>query len=479
MIVNPGPDALVQCVPPGASTMQLLPLGALSGDAGPWATVLYVDPTRGNDATGTRGDGNRPFATPQAAVNQMQTGDQVEVMAVRITLAAPITIPATVVSGSIVSEARNMASNGFVNGQGPQTLLRNPAGSVFDFGANLGLSTFVIAGCSINGVGATSVVADFSAYTLGQNPVLDFVDCQIGGGAGVSSKYALGINFYKCTSILDSTFQGVSFLTFFDTYTSTAANFTYIYDVSDPKTPISPTASLNCGWGTVLGTVTLSAQASLLVDSTSSVWGVKGSALTVSGTTRTTIGVAGNVGPGNIDFASAGRELPDTTNVMTIQFRPGQGAGQVNILSPASGVAAMTAAAFKVGGAAANSQNVTLEMASTSAAFTANQGVNLSLGGALLPGASFSTPDASGTIQPTRLSGTVNLAAGGAVAQTWSGTLGITGLVRTTSAPKQVLITSIAQGADAVVTTKATTGFTTTATAQAGNTAASWEAIWP
>ena len=49
--------------------------GGGGGGPGPWDAVVYVDITRGNDATGVRGDANLPYQTIQAALAARQAGD--------------------------------------------------------------------------------------------------------------------------------------------------------------------------------------------------------------------------------------------------------------------------------------------------------------------------------------------------------------------------------------------------------------------
>ena len=63
----------------GTNVLTAVPVGrwlAMARLATPWNGVLYVS-TTGNDATGTRNDESRPYATVQAALNAAQTGDTV------------------------------------------------------------------------------------------------------------------------------------------------------------------------------------------------------------------------------------------------------------------------------------------------------------------------------------------------------------------------------------------------------------------
>jgi len=135
----------------------------------------------------------------------------------------------------------------------------------------------------------------------------------------------------------------------------------------------------------------------------------------------------------------------------------------------------------KVGGVGpANFQTVRLDavVSVPGITVTADAKIRITARGADFPQAVYTTPGADGDIIPPYLEGTVDLAAGGTVAHTWAGDLGYVGLVRTGVAPDVALLTSIAQGADAVVSVKAATGFTTIANAVGGNTAANWRVDW-
>lgn len=462
---------------------------------GPWSSVLYVDNVRGSDTTGQRGNANRPFATIQAAVNAAQTDDVVQISPGIHTVAAPVTFPVALVRVSLcgMNAAGGTTSGTSVLGG---TRVRSTTGAVFDCGANLGLSRLGMYFLNIQTTNAASpaIAADGSAYAAGTFLNILVIDnCIIqGGGTGgtINGKYT-GVVYFSNTQLL----TGQTFFTNysqvrFDNARSDGIGGTFDYDVADPLTPTASGTVFIRNGSTIGGTnngvtqaVTLSHQAQLVVDSTSAIGGLRASGLTVSGTTRTGIACCGSIGAANaqvIDFASAGSELPDTALVMVLDFR---GARLVGVFGSATvftnGVVGPTTVKFKVAGAAANFQTVKFDgsMALPGCTFTADVAVHLTGRGAQWPQCVLTTPGANGDIIPPVLTGTIDIAAGGTVAKTWV-QLGYAGFIRAGAAPDSAFVTSIVQGADAVISVRATTGLTFISTAQAGNTAADWQAIW-
>jgi hypothetical protein len=222
--------------------------------------------------------------------------------------------------------------------------------------------------------------------------------------------------------------------------------------------------------------MTMAAQAQIFVDQTSTIGGLKGSSLSVSGATVPAVVCDGYIAAANsgvIDFASAGAELPDTATALTFNFK-----GTRFYANNGTTNNGPSTAEFKVGGAAGNFQTVVLDaiVATPICTFTADAKIHLTMRGAVVPQAVYTTPGADGDIIPPPLSGVIDISAGGALAKTWA-QLGYAGLIRTGIAPVTCLVTSAVQVADAVVPVagKIVTGFTITSTGVAGNVA-NWEA---
>jgi len=115
---------------------------------GPWTSVLYVDQVRGNNTTAQRGNENLPFATIQAALNAMQTDDTVMLAPQLFTITATLTVPATVVRGAVWGVG---ATGDFSNPStsGPLTKLFSSTTDIWNFGANVGLTQWVMSDFSM------------------------------------------------------------------------------------------------------------------------------------------------------------------------------------------------------------------------------------------------------------------------------------------------------------------------------------------
>ncbi len=457
---------------------------------GPWSSVLYVDQVYGNDVTAQRGNDNRPFATIQAAINAMLTSDTVWIAPQAFTLTAALTVPATVVTGSI----RGMPAPS--SGLSVSTSLRRFGANVFDFGANLGISNFLLHGLNING----NIVADGSAYAAGTyftNGLL-IDSCTYGTGLTVIAKYVKNYEMRNCSGpqaaagFTHTTCGTVKYTGCLFGGFSSGTNVVATFDGTDPLAPPGATPGEffivdRTSFGTDAGStgVTVGGQTRLIVDQTSTISGLRASAavpLSVIGAKVPSVVCTGYINSGNsgvIDFASAGQELPDTATALVFDFRGARLYGEK--YSGVSGsVAGPTTVKFKVGGAAANFQTVKFDSSTAlpGVTFSADVKIHLTMRGADAPQPIYQTPGADGDIVPPMLTGTVNIAAGGTVAKVWAADLGYTGLVRTGAAPDTAFVTSIAPLADAVIPTKAVTGLTFTSVAAGGNTAANWQAIW-
>lgn len=452
-----------------------------SSGQGPWSSVLYVDNVRGSDTTGQRGNANRPFATVQAAINAAQTDDQIQCAPQLFTTTAAYTVPASVVRLSLVGTV-GVAIGSSIPGGG--TLLVNNTTNLFELGANLGLSSFAISTMVLRSSGHLVVNADGSSYAkdtfLTNGLRLDDVGVTSGG---LSTKY-VG-NFTLKGAALSTSLGSLSIVngggaSIFSLQAQNCVS-TFSYDPADPLSTSSQLA-VRLNQGTQLGvggstSATLGGAARLLIDQTSCVGGLLGSSLVVSGAIVPLVACCGYIGQGGVDFATAGRELPDTATALTFDFR---GTRFYNANSNA-GQGNLSAATIKckVGGAAGNFQTVRLDSSVTYPActITADAKIHLTGRGANWPQVTLTTPGADGDIIPPQLTGTVDVSAGGALAKTWV-QLGYAGLIRTGAACDTAFLTESAAASDPFIAAKATTGLTITSVAVGGDTACNWLAIW-
>jgi len=501
--VTGAPAGLYECISAGT------PGG---GDAvwagvgiGPWSSVLYVDGVRGNDTTGQRGNMSLPFLTPQAALNAMQTGDVVTLAPQTFVLNAPLTVPAAVSYGSCYGYlgATFGRANSFSDGM-RTVLVANGIAEQWNLsatGAGVGLSAFTI-GAMLLGptnnhfVFATTqnVLCDGTLYgaptsTFMNNGLcLDRIQINDAPSLSVVFKYVRTATIQDCNFASGAISLTGGATTIMRTF-ARALPCTIIGDTTDPLSPTNfPQLSILIasivGGSGASATVTFTGQSALVVDDTSSVGGLRSQNLAVNGAFVPSMSCTGNIGgagasggfQAGIDFKTSG--LPDTATVLTFDLRGSKwmdlgGAG-------IGGVPAIRA--IVTGAAPANFQTIKCDdtTALPGILILADSKIHITGRGAIWPQMVLQTPGtttADGDIIPPAISGTIDLHAGGTVAQTWVG-LGYAGFVRAGAAPDVVLLTSSAQGADAVVKSPATTGFTTVSTAVAGNTAANWEAIW-
>ena len=381
-----------------------------SGGLGPWSSVLYVDNVRGSDATGTRGDNNLPFATPQAAINAMQTADVVQLAPQLFLLTATLTVPATVVRGGIVGATPQ--TNIIASTAMPGTVLQvnAPATAAFDFGVNLGLTFFEIAQLAVRASGLTAIRALGTAYAAGtflsnglllrrvQLAATTAIDAKYAGGVlaqyslfnGVISLVGCGFNaLYGCGSTVGN---------------PGGPNITNTYDATDPlSVPGAGSGQLTVMAASFVGLVTLGVSASIVLDTTSFGAGIKGNPaapLAVTGGFVPNVTWAGGLGASNIDFFSAGSELPDTASVCIVHFKGAKGYS-VPFLA-GNGVQSLASARFKIAGAAANPQTINLDSTTfvTGVVVTASANCVLTGRGGSWPNAVLSTPDATGSILP-------------------------------------------------------------------------------
>jgi len=454
---------------------------------GPWSSVLYVDNVRGNDTTGTRGNANLPFATIQAAVNAASSKDVIMLAPQNHVQTSSITRPATLTSIVFQGVAVNPPglSAAFTLGTVVSGILATP---LFDFSANLGLTSVAFNDMFVRNTGAGSGInLDGSGYAAGTylTTGASFYNMYMAGGAAglVVLKYCAGLaSFWACRLfgiVLITSCNGVYCV---DTNSDLAgliagANVTITYNGDDA---LAPTTNLPGGLlliGSALGTITMTAQAQLYGDPQSTVLGIVAGA---GGLFSNTVGnrvpsfaYRGAIGGGNggiIDLAT--NPFQDTATAFSLDFRGCFGITDNGLVNTVKA---------KVAGAAANFK--TLDFGATrwgtGVTFTAGAGVHMNLRGAVTPSAVYTTPDATGDLTPGMgFTGTTSLAAGGTVAKVWDAGLGYTGLVRTTTAPDTAFVTSNAAAADAVISVKATTGLTFISAVVGGNTAANWQAIW-
>lgn len=485
---NPGPP-LVWTIPTGSPSAAAWLAASASSGLGPWSNELYVDNVRGNDVTGQRGNMNLPFATIQAALNAMLTDDVIYVAEQVFVLSAPLTVPASVIKGTVYGSMQGIGNAGNPSAVATGRAVLSPIGagvltSYWNLGANLGLNAWNIGffymgfspGHSFSPTVA-DILADGSAYAAGtfltNGLTLDHAKFFDAAPAAVSLKYVGTFDFETC----DMAFP-ISIVSCGNGRTR-RTNGTTINITNDASDSLDPgNGGISLRWNSNFsGLVTMTAQAQVRVDQTSSVGGFKGSALSVNGARVPALQCSGYIGNQNtavLDFASAGAELPDTATVLAWNLA-GARLYQASNTDVAVGP---TTVQFKVGGAAGNFQTVKLDSSTAlpGVTFTADAKIHLTMRGAVAPQAVYATPGADGDIIPPAINGTIDISAGGAVAKTWA-QLGYTPLVRTGVAPTTCLVSSGAALADAFVPNagKAVTGFTITSIAAAGNVA-NWEA---
>jgi len=451
---------------------------------GPWTSVLYVDQVRGNNTTAQRGNENLPFATIQAALNAMQTDDTVMLAPQLFTITATLTVPATVVRGAVWGVG---ATGDFSNPStsGPLTKLFSSTTDIWNFGANVGLTQWVMSDFSMRttSAGKSCILADGSSYAKG-------TFFSAGGGLtlrrmvlrsqtpanAISAKYAVGIQLFD----VYSTGGNYSFVTgsavTLDQFRGIGATVTATNDSTDPLSPSNTQYALQVTNGTHIGTgafntgVVIDGQVSLNQDENSIIGLLSDSALSVNGAVVPGCVCSGWIG--SIDFDTAGKEIPGTATVLSFIF---QGA---RLYQNAFTTIAPGVFKAKIAGSAVNLQSVNLDSTITvpGAAITANTGVHITGRGARWPNVTLATPGATGDIIPPILAGVIDLSAGGAVAKTWV-QLGIPGLIRVGAAPNEAFLTPNIRGADAAITVKSTTGLTFDSAAVANN-ACNWQAIW-
>ncbi len=458
-----------------------------SSGQGPWSSVLYVDQVRGSDTTGQRGNANRPFATIQAAFNAASASDDIELAPQLFSLTAAITRPATLTAFSIHGFAPQRAGNTTA----PLGTMVDATGvDAFDLSVNLGLQKAIFSDFYIRALtaGFAPIKANGAAYaasafltrgldleqmtlignTTGGCLATTYVAALSIGGGSLSSGPLL---FTKCGTI---NMIGVD------------AAIVGCIVTCDRSDALSLATVLNLRSGTILGGsgassfITWGGQAAILVDSSSAIGGLKGSGLSVNAAPLTlpSVSVTGHIGGSNsgvVDLASAGSELPDTANTLTVDFRGSDG----NSLGANPGVSGPSTLKFKVAGAAANFQTVKLDstIMLPATTFTADAAIHMTGRGSMWPQMVLTTPGANGDIIPPQLTGTIDLHLGGAVAFTWV-QLGYAGLVRTGAACDTAFLTESAAASDPFIAAKATTGLTITSAAVAGDTACNWLAIW-
>ena len=408
MINNAGALKLVG-VPTGSpSSVQLVDASAAAG-LGPFATVVYVDQVRGNDLTGARGNANLPFATVQAAINAMQTGDTLLGAPQLFTITAAITIPAALVRFAVAGPTP-IGVVSFSNPSGIFQIRQTTAGQpVFSLGTNLGLTKAHFVNVAMTpGTGAKAILADGSAYAV--NTFLSSgLRCDF-SSVTVDAKYCAvtPIQLNGCINNSDLSVVNCAGITL-NGMPNFSGSLLATYDATDPLSPTNQTlVTLRNGsqvGGVASGTkLTIGGQVTLYVDQTSSVGGLTAIGLSVVGAKAPSISFCGYVGSvGGIDFNTAGAELPDTATALTLDFRGARFYYLTAQSSLATAVVGPAAINIKIAGAAANPQTVRMDATmslDTPVAITAHANVNITGRGARWPNATLSTPDASGSILP-------------------------------------------------------------------------------
>lgn len=378
-----------------------------SSGQGPWLSVLYVDNVRGSNTTGQRGNTNRPFLTIQAAINAMSTADVVQCAPQLFLLTAPLTVPATVIRGGVVG-ATPLTFRITSTAMPGTNLQLNAGAAIFDLGANLGLTFWEVAQMTLRASGATAIKALGTAYAAGtfltSGLLVRWVNFE-NSTTTIDAQYAGGVSVVDSFVGLQVNLIGCGFCTFVRTTANVGnpggAPITLTWDGADPLSAIG--GQFNVISSSCVGLVTMGKSANLLIDPTSTGAGVKGNpaaSLAVTGGIIPNVSWAGSIGASNIDFFSAGSELPDTASVLTLHFKGAK--GYSSPFSPGNGVQGLSLARFKIAGAAANAQAVNMDstILPASATVQANANVNLTGRGGSWPNATLSTPDGTGTILP-------------------------------------------------------------------------------
>lgn len=357
-----------------------------SSGQGPWSSVLYVDGTRGSDTTGQRGNESRPFLTIQAANNAMSNGDIVMIAMQNFSISAALTIPATVVNYGIISALQKDNGTG-----GPGARITSSANDTFSLGANLGLSRFTISNIALSNLnaGKACILADFSTYALNAGASLLVDSCNITGD--IITLYANAVVIAGQASggsLAAWTFTDGGNVTFRNSYDASGVTLTLAYDLSHALCRTTQTL-LSIGLGAKGGAITMTGQSRISVDALSQIASLAGSGLNTNAAPARVPSISClGVVTGTINFRTAGTELPDTATALTVQF--------------IGGLLQSSSFAFKVGGAAANFQSVSMNGVHTivAATFIADVKIHLTLRGAMLVVPTLSTPGADGDIVP-------------------------------------------------------------------------------
>lgn len=359
---------------------------------GPFSTTLFVDNVRGSDdptTGGRRGDISRPFLTIQAALNAMLTDDLVQFGPQVFAIAAQLTVPATVIRGQVAGyKTPPLLSSAATPGC---TIISSAVANAWELGANLGLARWLMTDLIHSGnkiISADGSVAPYAKDTFLVSG-LYMTNCV----GFVTTKYATqvvmqdhGVGNYVFTG--NGTVQIIAM-------EGSGGNFTLTWDAADALTTTANNG-LQILAGSQIGAITMAKQAHLTVDEVSRVSTISGSGgLNVSGASVPSISCCGYLN--NVDFATAGSELPDTATALTVDFR-----GARFYYSDRVNVVPATVLKWKVGGAGANPQSVKLDGSQTlpGCAITADVNINISCRGASMPGTTFATPGATGTILP-------------------------------------------------------------------------------
>lgn len=407
------------------------------------STIAYVT-TTGNDSTGIKGNQALPFLTVQAALNACVTDDTVLIGPGTFTATTAVTIPQAVNRIRIKG-----ASSSLATGYPGVTILTSLINvDPFDISANLdsthNRSGVIFEDLTIASGGGTAVFrCDGSncarnGFMSSIGPVFINVNLFVGSAL---FKYCLsGPTFQYCrlgVSTINIINCGAS--TFFYTECPNSPNTgVFSFDGDDPLSPtvqgIVRFFASRFGGSGALSFITLGGQQRILVDSASTIGGLRGSNLSVATGSALFPGVycRGTIAgqSPSVDFASAGAELPNTATAMNFDFRGTSWGGD------GSGVATAT---FKVSGAGLpqairmEGSNATfggapflaIPIMLNSMSLTAGNGINLVCKGLFIPTMSLIT-SGTGTINPGQM--VYNVALGSA---TQSCPLGFTSPVST------------------------------------------------
>ncbi len=443
-----------------AATLALI-VAAASGGIGSPSNAIYVD-VAGDDATGQRGNSAFPFLTIQAALNA-QTSNFDEILVG----------PGLFSSGVVLTPVAGMARCA-IKGAGSQlTFIQATVGINVITPNNAGGSIveFQISGCSLGTTGAGKCIVGTGAASatlwLGTGLFLDDVVMTVAASAtlAIDLTYAGVVRMTDCRVVTGSySFTVCSDVRLTNVQSDVAGTFLTTWSNTDALRPVAGQGTTRLLGATSVGIVSMTGQAQLACDQSSSAASLTGLNLSVAaGPVNPSLNFFGTVG--TIDFGSAAAKIiPDS----------------------ALGAITWNLSGCTITGATAEFESVTTDQIvqmtgfiSTGIAFALTAGVRALVvaRGAVVrteaPATMWATPDATGSITPPFLKGLVDIAAGGALAKTWAN-LGYTALIRVGTAVFEANVSSNIQGADAVVPIagKVVTGVTITSTAQAGNTAA-------